>query len=41
MKMPLPDAALIARKGEIVRALRRLVPREGVIGDPEIGRAHV
>jgi len=34
MKMPLPDAALIARKGEIVRALRRLVPGEGVIGDP-------
>src|ERR1700761_1077405 len=34
MKMPLPDAALIARKGEIVRALKRLVPGEGVIGDP-------
>src|ERR1700761_960983 len=34
MRMPLPDAALIARKGEIVRALKRLVPGEGVIGDP-------
>ena len=34
MKMPLPDPALMARKGEIVRALRRLVPRDGVIGDP-------
>ena len=34
MKMPLPDAALLARKAEIVRALRRLVPGEGVIGDP-------
>src|SRR5579864_5293182 len=34
MKMPVPDAALIARKGEIVRALQRLVPGEGVIGDP-------
>jgi len=32
--MPLPDAALIARKREIVRALKRLVPGEGVIGDP-------
>src|SRR5579859_2696875 len=34
MKMPLPDPALIARKAEIVRALQRLVPGEGVIGDP-------
>src|ERR1700759_152022 len=34
MKMPVPDAALIARKGVIVRALKRLVPGEGVIGDP-------
>ncbi len=31
--MPLPDAALMARKGEILRALKRLVPGEGVIGD--------
>jgi len=34
MKMPLPDAALIARKGQIVRALKRLVRGEGVVGDP-------
>jgi glycolate oxidase len=31
--MPAPDAALMARKGEIVRALRRIVPGDGVIGD--------
>ena len=34
MKMPVPDAALIARKGEIVRALRQIVPGEGVVSDP-------
>jgi glycolate oxidase len=34
MKMPAPDHALIARKGEIVRALRRLVPGEGVVSEP-------
>jgi glycolate oxidase len=34
MRMPLPDAALIARKGEIVRALKRLVPGEGVVSEP-------
>lgn len=33
MKMPVPDAALIARKAEIVRALRRIVPGEGVVSD--------
>jgi len=32
MLMPVPDAALMARKGEIVRALQRLVPGESVIG---------
>ena len=32
--MPAPDAALIARKDEIVRALKRLVPGEGVVSDP-------
>ena len=31
MKMPVPDAALIARKAEIVRALRQIVPGEGVV----------
>lgn len=33
MKMPAPDVALIARKGEIVRALSRIVPGEGVVSD--------
>jgi glycolate oxidase len=33
MKMPAPDAELIARKDEIVRALSAIVPGEGVIGD--------
>ena len=31
--MPVPDAALIARKAEIVRALKRFMPGEGVIAD--------
>ncbi|HEV2530393.1 FAD-linked oxidase C-terminal domain-containing protein [Phenylobacterium sp.] len=31
--MPQPDAATIANKAEIVRALRKLVPGEGVIGE--------
>jgi glycolate oxidase len=31
--MPAPDAATIANKAEIVRALRKLVPGEGVIAD--------
>lgn len=34
MKMPVPDAALIARKAEIVRALKRIVPGEGVVSEP-------
>ena len=34
MKMPAPDDALIARKAEIVRALRRIVPGEGVVAEP-------
>ncbi len=34
MKMPAPDLALIARKAEIVRALRRIVPGEGVVSEP-------
>jgi glycolate oxidase len=33
MKMPPPDPTVIARKREILRALRRIVPDEGVIGD--------
>ena len=36
MKMPVPDAAVIARRAEIVAALRRIVPGEGVIdSEPE------
>ncbi|MDI9847920.1 FAD-linked oxidase C-terminal domain-containing protein [Rhodoblastus sp. 17X3] len=35
--MPPPDAAVLARRGEIVAALRGIVPGEGVV-DAEIGR---
>ena len=31
LKMPAPDQATLARRGEIVAALRRIVPGEGVI----------
>ena len=31
MKMPTPDAAVLARRQEIVNALRAIVPGEGVI----------
>ncbi len=34
LKMPAPDAGVIARKADIVRALRSIVPGEGVIADP-------
>ena len=37
MFMPAPDSAVLARRGEIVAALRKIVPGEGVI-DNEIGR---
>ncbi|MEQ8397865.1 FAD-linked oxidase C-terminal domain-containing protein [Thalassobaculum sp.] len=33
MKMPEPDGAVLARRGEIVAALRAIVPGEGVIAD--------
>ena len=33
MKMPEPDAGVLARRGEIVAALRAIVPGEGVIAD--------
>jgi glycolate oxidase len=36
MQMPLPDEAVLARRSEIVSALRRIVPGEGVI-DSEAG----
>ncbi len=32
--MPAPDAGVLARRGAIVDALRRIVPGEGVIDDP-------
>src|SRR6516162_4987757 len=36
MRMPAPDAAVLARRDEIVAALRRIVPGEGVIAsEPE------
>lgn len=35
MRMPAPEPELLARKAEIVRALRKIVPGEGVIGEPE------
>src|SRR6201997_1639548 len=31
MRMPMPDAALIERRADIIEALRRIVPGEGVI----------
>ena len=33
--MPEPDAGVLARRAEIVRAMRRIVPGEGVIDDPD------
>src|SRR5206468_8161994 len=33
MRMPAPDASTIANKAEIVRALKKLVPGEGVIAE--------
>ena len=40
MKMPEPDAGVIARREEIVRALRAIVPGEGVIADGPSLRAY-
>ncbi len=40
MKMPEPDSAVLARRGEIVAALRRIVPGEGVIAEEEALRAY-
>ena len=37
LTMPLPDEAVLARRAEIVAALRRIVPGEGVI-DAELER---
>src|SRR6201997_1872490 len=40
MKMPTPDAAVLLRRAEIVEALRRIVPGEGVIVSEAERRAY-
>ncbi len=40
MRMPTPDAAVLQRRGEIVEALRRIVPGEGVIVSEAERRAY-
>lgn len=40
MQMPEPDKATLARRGEIVAALRAIVPGEGVIAAPEEMKAY-
>ena len=40
MKMPTPDAAVIARRQEIVDALRAIVPGEGVIDEHDEMRVY-
>src|SRR5882762_5858677 len=40
MKMPTPDGAVIQRRAEIVEALRRIVPGEGVIVSEAERRAY-
>jgi glycolate oxidase len=40
MLMPAPDASTLERRDEIVAALRRLVPGEGVIADPRALRVY-
>jgi len=35
LKMPVPDEATLAGRAEIVAALRDIIPREGVIADPD------
>ena len=40
MKMPRPDAAVLQRRAEIVEALRRIVPGEGVIASEAERRAY-
>jgi glycolate oxidase len=40
MKMPRPDAAVLQRRGEIVHALRQIVPGEGVIASEAERRAY-
>tara|TARA_R110000868_G_scaffold1554_7_gene12523 strand:- start:809 stop:2296 length:1488 start_codon:yes stop_codon:yes gene_type:complete len=40
MRMPDPDADVLSRRGEIIAALRRIVPGEGVIAEEEELRAY-
>jgi glycolate oxidase len=40
MKMPTPDASVLARRGEIVNALRAIVPGEGVIVEQDEMRVY-
>ena len=40
IQMPMPDQAMIARRSEIVAALRRIVPGEGVIDAEDERRAY-
>jgi glycolate oxidase len=40
MRMPEPDAGVIARRAELATALRRIVPGEGVIVDEDERRAY-
>ncbi len=40
LTMPPPDQHTLARRGEIVAALRRIVPGEGVIDDPDALRPY-
>src|SRR5437016_13055032 len=40
MRMPTPDAAVIERRADVVEALRRIVPGEGVIVSEAERRAY-
>jgi glycolate oxidase len=40
LTMPTPDAAVLARRAEIVAALRAIVPGEGMIDDPDLLRPY-
>ncbi len=40
LKMPVPDEAVLARRNDIVAALRKIVPGEGTIDDAERLRAY-
>jgi len=40
MRMPDPDSDVLSRRGEIIAALRRIVPGEGVIAEEEELRAY-